>query len=128
MYFTTMYTMHAPNQQHLARIVQEMKVLGAPTIRVVDCGDHYVALEGTHRIAAAAQLGISLILDVLEEDDLVPGDSLDWQDFLQPGQEYTAGELAGEVQSINSGIYLCNEAGVWEENMPRAKARTHEPR
>lgn len=96
---TTIYAIHGVDDDHLAEVVAEMRRLGAPTIRVVDCGDHYQALEGSHRLAAAAELGLVPNLDVLEQDDLVPADSLDWADNLAEGQSYTAGELAGEAYS-----------------------------
>lgn len=105
---TTLYTIHAVDQAKLAGVVSEMRVLGAPTIRVVDCGDYLMALEGVHRIAAAAQLGIALDLDILGQDDMVAADSLDWQD-LQRGEDYTAGELAGESYSPSCGIYRLND-------------------
>lgn len=99
-----LYTIHGHNEAKVARLMDEMKVLGAPTIRVVDCGDHYIAIEGVHRLEAAARLGIMPYLVVLEQDELVPSDSLDL-DWLIPGENYTAGELAGEVYSRGSGIY-----------------------
>lgn len=64
---------------HLAQVVAEMEALGAPTIKAVDCGDHYVALEGAHRIRAAMQLGLEVIIEEVEysetatTDDVVPG-------------------------------------------------------
>jgi uncharacterized ParB-like nuclease family protein len=39
-------------------VKDEMRVLGPPIIRVVDCGDYYMAIEGCHRLMAAAQLDI----------------------------------------------------------------------
>lgn len=104
---TTLYTIHAIDKIKLAGVVAEMQQLGSPSIRVVDCGDYLMALEGVHRIAAAAQLGIALDLEILAQDDLVAADSLDWQD-LQRGEQYTAGELAGEAYSPSCGIYRLN--------------------
>lgn len=110
----TLYTLHAVDQTKLAGVVAEMAVLGSPTIRVVDCGDYLMALEGVHRIAAAAQLGVALTLKVLGQDDLVAADSLDWQD-LCAGESYTAGELAGEAYSPSCGIYRLNKDDTVEE-------------
>jgi hypothetical protein len=87
-----------------------MRVRGAPTVRVVDCGDYLMALEGVHRIAAAAELGVAPELLVLEQDELVNASSLDWQD-LQAGENYTAGELAGEAYSPSCEIYTLDERG-----------------
>lgn len=105
---TTLYTLHSVDQSKLAGVVAEMAVLGSPTIRVVDCGDYLMTLEGVHRIAAAAKLGIALDLEYLDQSDLVAADSLDWQD-LQPGESYTAGELVGEAYSPSCGIYRLND-------------------
>lgn len=105
---TTLYTIHAVDQVKLAGVVAEMAVMGSPKIRAVDCGDYLMALEGVHRIAAAAQLGIALDLEILDQDELVAADSLDWQD-LQRGESYTAGELAGEAYSPSCGIYHLND-------------------
>ncbi len=44
-----------------------MCVLGAPKIEVVDCGDHYQALEGSHRLAAAAVLDLAPELIIREQ-------------------------------------------------------------
>lgn len=94
----TVYTIHATEAEHLARVTAEMRTLGAPTIRVVDCGDHYQALEGTHRLHAAAALGLTPELVILAQDELVAADSLDWQDLVA-GESYPAGELAAEAFS-----------------------------
>ena len=92
----------------IARVMGEMQSLGAPVVRVVDCGDHYMALEGVHRLEAAARLGIAPNLIVLDQDELVAADSLDWQD-LQSGESYAAGELAGEINGDNRGGYRIDD-------------------
>lgn len=109
----TLYTIHAVDADKLAGVIAEMRTLGAPKIRVVDCSDYYMALEGTHRLAACAVLGITPEFDVFAQDDLIDADSLDWQD-LQPGQQYTAGELAGEAYSPSAGSYAINDDGTIE--------------
>lgn len=64
---------------HLAAVSAEMEVLGAPTIKAIDCGEYFVALEGAHRIRAAQQLGLSVEIEEIEfdaeatTDDVVPG-------------------------------------------------------
>jgi len=88
--------------------------MGAPVIRVVDCGDHYIAIEGSHRLAACARLGIAPELDVLAQDAMVAADSLDWADMLQPAEQYTAGELAAEAYSGENGVYFVREDGTLE--------------
>ena len=64
---------------HLETVTTEMQALGAPTIKAIDCGDHYVALEGAHRIRAAHALGLTPIIEAIEydadaeTDDVAPG-------------------------------------------------------
>lgn len=68
---TTLYTIHGHNEARVLQVMEEMRTMGAPTIRVVDCGDHYMAIEGTHRLEAAARLEVAPNLVVLEQDELV---------------------------------------------------------
>ena len=104
MQITSLYTIHGHNDAKVARVMDEMQRLGAPSIRVVDCTDHYMAIEGTHRIEAAVRLDLMPKLVVLEQNELVASDSLDL-DWLIPGESYTAGELAGELYNTGAGIY-----------------------
>lgn len=97
---TTIYAIHRPQDDKLAEVVAEMQVRGTPTIEVVDCGDHYMALEGSHRLAAAAQLGITPALVVHEQDDMLDITRFDWFDAANwAATEYPAGEVAGELFS-----------------------------
>jgi hypothetical protein len=105
---TTLYTIHGHNDAKVQRVITDMVALGAPTIRVVDCGDHYMALEGCHRLEAASRLGVAPTLVVFEQDDLVDANSLDWPD-LQAGESYTASELAAEAYSAGAGCYKIDE-------------------
>lgn len=63
----------------LAAVTAEMQTLGAPTIKAVNCGEYFVALEGSHRIRAARALGLTPEIDEVEysetmtTDDVVPG-------------------------------------------------------
>lgn len=92
----TVFAPHKPDPAKQAEVVSEMRVLGAPTIRVVDCGDHYMAVEGSHRLAAAAALGLAPVWSVLAQDDTIAADSLDI-DLFTRGETYSAGEVAGEI-------------------------------
>lgn len=107
---TRLYTIHGHNDAKVLQVMDEMRRLGAPAVRVVDCADHYMALEGTHRLEAAARLGIVPNLVILAQDELVAADSLDW-DYLQAGERYTAGELAAEVYSDGAGCYAIDQDG-----------------
>lgn len=98
---STIYLIHGTDPDHLEDVKAEMRRLGAPTIRVVDCGDHYFAIEGAHRLVAAAELGIVPHLVVLGQDDIVAADSLDIND-LGLSVEYTASALACDLFDIDS--------------------------
>jgi len=105
------YTIHRPIPDHLDEVVGEMRRMGSPTIRVVDCSDFLVAIEGCHRIEAARILGIPVNLDILAQDDLVEADSIDI-DYFHPGETYTAGEIAGECYHSGVGCYEIYEDGI----------------
>jgi hypothetical protein len=115
--YNTLYTPHQYDNAKVEAVMAEMRILGAPAIRVVDCGDHYQAIEGVHRLEAATRLGILPNLVVLEQDHVVESASLDWQDM--DDAEYTAGELAGLLwrHPNQLGMYVTdyNEAGerIW---------------
>lgn len=65
----TVYAKHEPYEDgQLAEVLQEMRVLGAPTIRVIERDGLFFALEGSHRLAAAHELGIEPNLVVLTPD------------------------------------------------------------
>lgn len=71
--------------EHLETVKAEMQDLGAPTIKAVwmECYGAWVALEGCHRIRAAAELGLMPEIDEIEwsdtikTDDVVPGSFAD---------------------------------------------------
>jgi hypothetical protein len=96
----TIYAIHPPEAVRLTAIKAEMSSLGAPTIRVVDCGDHFMALEGSHRLAAAKALGLVPELVVYGQDDMIDIAGFDWFDPENWAEtKYPAGEVAGEVFS-----------------------------
>lgn len=100
---TTIYTIHAPNAEKLEMIKSQMLALGCPTIRVVDCGDYMMALEGSHRVAAAHALGLKPDLVVFAQDDEIDITTYDWYDSANwAGTSYLAGEVAGELFSPQS--------------------------
>ncbi len=60
----------APNRpwsDHLRKVVRKMRKLGAPTLRVVQVGDDYWAVEGSHRLAASELLGLQPVFVVMKE-------------------------------------------------------------
>lgn len=102
---TTIYAIHAPTAHKLAAVMAEMQILGAPTIEVIDCGDHYMALEGSHRLAAADALGLVPVLTIHAQDDEIDISGYDWFDAANWADTlYPAGEVAGELFSPNQAV------------------------
>jgi hypothetical protein len=102
---TTIYAIHAPEAGKLAEVVAQMQTLGAPTIEVIDCGDYLMALEGSHRLAAAARLGIEPTLIVHAQDEMMDVSGYDWfQAQNWTGTVYAAGEVAGELFSSTQAV------------------------
>lgn len=104
----TVIAIHAPDAEHLVEVKAQMEKLGAPEIKVVDCGDYYMALEGSHRLAAASQLEIEPVFTVFEQDDILNTSDFDWAGriaSLEECETYAAGEIAGELYSMGSVLY-----------------------
>lgn len=101
------YAIHRPDAGRLETVKAEMIELGAPTIRVVFDGDKYIALEGSHRLAAAHQLGIMPMLEVLEQDEEIDIWDFDWASAAGSGTYdhiSTAGEAAGGLFDIRDAV------------------------
>jgi hypothetical protein len=78
----TIYAPHSPNPEQLAEVKVQMQTLGAPQIRAYYNGDCWLAIEGSHRLAAAHELGLEPeIIEV--EDDAVISDH-DYEDLDTP--------------------------------------------
>jgi hypothetical protein len=60
--------LHGIDAAKLEAIKSEMLTLGAPSVRCVEAGGEWYAIEGTHRLAAACELGlVPEIVEVTEE-------------------------------------------------------------
>jgi len=74
-------TIIAPNgidEGHLESVVEFMKINGSPEIRAVWLGDVWVALEGSHRLAACDCLGVNpRIIECDLDDDITDHDFFD---------------------------------------------------
>jgi hypothetical protein len=59
---------------HLTDVTEQMRTLGSPVIRAVETSYGWAAIEGCHRIRAAAALGVPVrIVPVEYSDDVAPG-------------------------------------------------------
>lgn len=67
------------DQGHLDQVVEEMKTMGAPTIKAVwmECWNQWVALEGCHRLRAAEFLGLTPEIEEIPYDDTTTAMDLD---------------------------------------------------
>ena len=92
-------------------VKSQMRQLGPPTIRVVDCVDYYMAIEGCHRLTAAAELGIAPVLIVLAQDQLVEVDSLD-TDYFEAGTSCTAGAIVQKFRDPHNPVLTINPDGT----------------
>lgn len=105
MTITTVYAIHAPRADHMATVKADMLRLGRPTLRVIDCGDHYMALEGSHRLAVACELGIRPEFVVFGQGDEIDITAFDWYDAANWDRTgYPAGEVAGELFAPTSAV------------------------
>jgi hypothetical protein len=64
------------NKEHLNAVKAEMETLGAPTIKAIwsEVYGAWLAVEGCHRLRAAAELGITPNIDDVSEEDVVNAD------------------------------------------------------
>lgn len=107
-----LYTMHQIDDAHLDVVLRDMQQMGAPSIRVVDCGDHYMALEGVHRLRSAFLLDLAPVLIVLDEDEELTTDDLPQWDLVV-GETYTAADLAMDAHDGQAnGCYQLNDDGT----------------
>ena len=64
---------HETDEEKILAVMEEMKIEGAPVIRVVETAYGTQAIEGCHRLEASSRLGITPIIEIIEcncEDDL----------------------------------------------------------
>ena len=75
---TTVITINKTDADHLAEVTQAMRVAGAPTIRAIrdDTQGIVLALEGSHRLAAAKALGLDPVFVMLGDDDMISCDDI----------------------------------------------------
>lgn len=65
----TVYAKHLPYLNgHLGKVLDEMRLTGAPTVRVMEFNGKLCATEASHRIAAAYQLGLEPKFVIEPED------------------------------------------------------------
>jgi hypothetical protein len=89
--------------------MKALKLEGLPPVRVVDCLDYYMAIEGSHRLAAAADLRIAPNLIVLAEDEPVDLGTTDIGELFDPGMNIvSAREIVEKCQSHHNPVFIIN--------------------
>ena len=87
--------------------MKALKPEGLLPVRVVDCRDYYMAIEGSHRLAAAVDLRIAPNLIVLAEDEFVDFGTTDIGELFDPGMNIvTAREIVGKCQSHHNSVFI----------------------
>jgi hypothetical protein len=71
--------MHQAYPAKVLSVATEMAALGSPTIRAIATANGWMALEGVHRLAAAAKLGRPINIAPVE-GDTIDLNTLDWDD------------------------------------------------
>jgi hypothetical protein len=67
----TIYAPHQPYTEHLEMVKAQMQTLGSPAIRAFWSGDAWYAIEGSHRLAAAHELGLEPEIIEVEYDTVI---------------------------------------------------------
>jgi len=112
----TIYTHKKPLIAQVETAKQELeKNKGLATLKLVDCGDHYVLVDDCHVLEAARQLNLPIQFAILEQDEILDPSSLSYGYKVAKGVK-TYGELAywlcGDGQC---GVYEYTEAPALEE-------------
>src|SRR5258708_36023041 len=102
----------AYDEQKLKSVKAEMRKVGPPIIRVARYRDYYMAIEGCHRLTAAAELGFAPVLVVLATNESVEVASLD-SDFFGDAKFVLAGEVADRFYSARfNQVFAINSDGT----------------
>lgn len=110
---TTVITINNVDADHLATVTAQMQEMGAPTIRCIRDDVHGVvlALEGSHRLAAAVELGLAPILVMLDDDEMLTCDDLGYDDRgWFDGEPARAADIRDRI-SESTGTYA--DCGTW---------------
>ena len=78
------YVPNATDREHLEEVKAQMETIGAPSIRVYYTGEAYIAIEGSHRVAAAYELSITPdFIEVEESDEISDHDLQELSDVVK---------------------------------------------
>ena len=79
----TLVTINSTDDAHLAGVIETMRSLGSPTIRCIadPVNGIILALEGSHRIAAAAALDLPINVVMLADSARITAKSIGYDDM-----------------------------------------------
>lgn len=111
----TVITINQTDADHLANVISEMRVRGAPTIRCIrdDTQGVILALEGSHRLAAAKALDIEPNFVFLADDDTLTCADIGFDDMCWFGGE--PARAADIRDRIASPMGTYSGTGEWLE-------------
>lgn len=81
------------DKKHLVKIKEQMKEMGPPVIRMVDRDKYLVAIEGSHRLHAARDMKVPVIVKFVNPDSFTIQ-----HDFKDIPKKVRIGELAQNVE------------------------------
>lgn len=90
---------HKPDPERLAGVKAEMTFLGPPTVRCVQWRGELYALEGSHRLCAAFELGLVPQIIVLQPDRFL-GDDENWLEWIKLSLPPYSWEVIAEFQLV----------------------------
>ena len=111
----TVITINQTDADHLAAVTAAMQVMGAPTIRCIhDAAQGVIlALEGSHRLAAAKSLDLTPHFVMLGDDDMLACEDIGYDDCGWFGGETArAADIRDRIASPMGTYY---GAGAWHE-------------
>ena len=79
---TTVIAPHRLNKRnHIAEVKAQMETLGAPTLRAIwsEGIGAWLAIEGSHRLVAASDAGLTPVIQPLAWDDVIEHDLQDYE-------------------------------------------------
>ncbi len=93
----TIITCNEINENHLNKVTKQMKTIGAPTVRAIYDGEIYYAIEGSHRLMAAHELGIIPEIAEIEYSDEIITVQVDGEDV-----EVVISEYADKLMNVTN--------------------------
>ncbi len=113
------YALNSTEPEKLAKVIEQMKELGSPTVRAVWEGDHWKAIEGSHRIAAAEKLGLPVKIQEVSPEDVITGhdlydlaDPTTVEDMLVNGSDWSSAAYNVELGNATPALLAATAVGT----------------